>query len=194
MHAIRTTRGFVIGSRPYGEADKIVSVFTRDLGLVSAVAQGIRREGSKLRYHVQDLSLGDVSLVRGRELWRLTSARMAGSPLWSASPEAREAAARIAAIVQRLVRGEAADPGLFDRVEAFAERAAVPSLSPEELRALESLSVLRILAALGYIGDEPDVSPFVDGDRLDPETLSLAAERRLAINKHINKALKESHL
>ena len=74
MHAIHTTPGFIIGSRPYGEAGKMLSIFTRDFGLVTATAQGIRLERSKLRYHAQDLSFGSFSLVRGREFWRLTSA------------------------------------------------------------------------------------------------------------------------
>src|SRR3989338_4347951 len=75
MNPIHTTPGFIIASRPYGETGKILSIFTRDIGLVGAVAQGIRLEKSKLRYHTQDYSFGTFSFVRGRELWRLTDAR-----------------------------------------------------------------------------------------------------------------------
>src|SRR5690349_11857408 len=73
MYAIHTTPGFIIGSRPYGEAGKMLSIFTRDLGLVLAAAQGIRLEKSKLRYSAQDYSFGTFSLVRGKEFWRLTN-------------------------------------------------------------------------------------------------------------------------
>jgi chromosome segregation protein len=78
MHPIHTTPGFIIDSRPYGEAGKLLSIFTRDFGLVTTSASGIRFEKSKLRYHSQDYSFGSFSLVRGKELWRLTSAAPAG--------------------------------------------------------------------------------------------------------------------
>ena len=58
MHPIHTTLGFVINSRPYGEAGKLLSIFTRDFGLVLANAQGIRLEKSKLRPFIQDYSFG----------------------------------------------------------------------------------------------------------------------------------------
>ena len=50
MHPIHTTPGFIIASRPYGETGKILSIFTRDIGLVGAVAQGIPFEKTKIRY------------------------------------------------------------------------------------------------------------------------------------------------
>ena len=75
MHPIHTTPGFIIGSRPSGEAGKMISIFTRDLGLVFASAQGIRFEKSKLRPFTQDYSFGQFSFVRGKEYWRLTSAQ-----------------------------------------------------------------------------------------------------------------------
>jgi len=75
MYSIQTTPGFIIDSRTYGEAGKMLFIFTRDLGLVMAVAQGIRFERSKLRPFTQDYSFGEFSFVRGKEMWRLTSAQ-----------------------------------------------------------------------------------------------------------------------
>jgi|GEM_PF-121943 hypothetical protein len=74
MHEKYTTRGIVIYSSAYREADKIISIYTEDFGLVSAVAAGVRRSTSKLRYHTQDYSVRNFSLVRGRDLWRLVGA------------------------------------------------------------------------------------------------------------------------
>ena len=74
-YTIITTPGFIIGSRPRGEAGKLLSIFTRDLGLVLASAQGIRLEKSKLRYAARDYSFGEYSFVKGKEFWRLTDAR-----------------------------------------------------------------------------------------------------------------------
>src|SRR4051812_13786640 len=112
MHAIHTTPGFVIDSRPYGEAGKILSIFTQDLGLVSAIAQGIRLEKSKLRYYVQNYSFARYSLVRGKEFWRLTSAAESEEGTWNA-----ELVAKIAALLKRLLQGEEPHPELFELVK-----------------------------------------------------------------------------
>ena len=52
----------------------MISIFTRDLGLVFASAQGIRFEKSKLRPFTRDYSFGQFSFVKGKEYWRLTGA------------------------------------------------------------------------------------------------------------------------
>ncbi len=193
MHAIHTTPGFIIDSRPYGEAGKMISIFTRDFGLVSAVAQGIRLEKSKLRYFAQDYSLGIFSLVRGKELWRLTSAQ--DGPLVAEGKDSLEILARVSLLLRRLLQGEEPHPELFDLVESLAAfLKGNAALSAEEMRALESLSVFRMLDLLGYIGDDSSLAEFAGRGQFTREILGQAAVKRAALNQHINKALKESHL
>ncbi len=189
MHSIHTTPGFILDSKPYGEAGKVLSIFTRDFGLVIATAQGIRLEQSKLRYFSQDRVFGMFSLVRGKEFWRLTSAA-------SSEPRSSEALfARIALLLRRLVQGEEAHPELFDLVAKLNDFCAVEKdMSDNELDAVESLTVLRILGLLGYIGADDSLAPFMAGSEITPRLLEEALKQRLSMNKHINKALKESHL
>ncbi len=197
MHSIYTTRGFVIDSRPYGEAGKILSLFTRDFGLVSAVAQGIRLERSKLRYFAQDHSLGVFSLVRGKDLWRLTGTQ-AGTDAGTSDkrgPMASEIVARVGSLLKRLLQGEDPHPELFVCVESllrFLERNQ--GLNGDERKALESLTVFRILRNLGYVGDDDSLSAVVDPKDITREMLRDASAKRIVMNRHINKALKESHL
>ena len=198
MYSIRTTPGFIIDSRPYGEAGKMLSMFTRDLGLVVATAQGIRLEKSKLRYNAQEYSFGEFSLVRGKEFWRLTSAAN-GKIVAPEGRVASELIARIAMLLRRLLHGEEAHPELFDAVMTSVEFVCDPasppsSLSGEQSKTLESLIVLRILHALGYIGNNDGMSDLVDNSRITLEILGDAAPKRAAMNQHINKALHESHL
>jgi len=72
MYSVYTTAGFVLGSAERGEANKIYSIYTKDFGLVRASAQAVRLEKSKLRYNLDDFTHGHFSLVRGKELWKLT--------------------------------------------------------------------------------------------------------------------------
>jgi len=71
---IYTTRGIVLSERPVREADRIYTIITRDLGLVQATALGVRKEASKLRGALEPFVLSKISLVRGKEHWRITSA------------------------------------------------------------------------------------------------------------------------
>lgn len=204
MYAIHTTSGFIIESRPSGEAGKLLSIFTRDLGLVFASAQGIRLEKSKLRYHSQDLSFGEFSFVRGKEFWRLTNAKNQGLTL--GLPGLRsdlgfsDLIARIALLLRRLLHGEEAHPELFEHLEAsflFIENnlTMMPrKLSEEQFQTLESIIVFRILHLLGYIGADKNLDSRLTAEPLNAILLDEVEDQRGNINRHINKALRESHL
>ena len=211
MHTIHTTEGFVIDARPYGEAGKVISVFTQDLGLVNATAQGIRFERSKLRYHVQELSFGMFSFVRGKERWRLTSAESLAADSGYLSDMPRNSAelmARIAAVLKRFLHGEEAHPQLFAIVRACARFLKDHPMSIEgirgsdsdrvletgRLKTLESLMMLRIMSALGYVGHDPAFDREAVSPDISVELLDSIADKRAAMNIHINMALRESHL
>ena len=44
MHHIYETNAFVLKNIPHGEADAMLTLFTEELGLIRALAQGIRYE------------------------------------------------------------------------------------------------------------------------------------------------------
>ncbi|MBX4206578.1 recombination protein O N-terminal domain-containing protein [Candidatus Parcubacteria bacterium] len=132
---IYTTKGIVLGAWPLREADRTYSILTRDLGLVRASASGVRKEESKLRGALEPFVLSSVSLVRGKEYWRITSAE-------TLRPIPAEAGiGRPLALLEKLVQGEAAHPELFDAVETH--------LFSDEWRL-----VAHILYHLGYLKEE----------------------------------------
>jgi DNA repair protein RecO len=201
MYAIHTSPGFIIDSRPFGEAGKLLSIFTRDFGLVRAAAQGIRLEKSKLRYYAQDYFLGTFSLVRGKEFWRLTSAQAAQGTQeirnmkYEVGHKSQELIARVASLLKRLLQGEEAHPELFECVQAcMTFLSEMPNLTEEQLKTLESITVLRILKTLGYIGNDTSLNGEFESRQLSPEVLNSLVPKRTLMNKHINKALEESHL
>jgi len=75
MHVIHHTQGFILCSRNVREADKVFYIYTRDFGLVMALAKAVRKLSSKLRYNLQDFYYVNLDLVRGREIWRVTHAQ-----------------------------------------------------------------------------------------------------------------------
>ena len=68
------TQGIVLKHTPLGEADRIVALFTPDMGKLRAVARGVRRPKSKLGGHLEPLTHVLVSLAQGRNLDTITEA------------------------------------------------------------------------------------------------------------------------
>jgi DNA repair protein RecO (recombination protein O) len=108
---IYTTRALVLSYTPVREADRLYSLLTRDLGLIRAGALAVRKEASKLRGSLEPLTLATVSLVKGKEFWRITSAESIKRI------EVKEELARPLALLEKLVQGESAHPELFDTIE-----------------------------------------------------------------------------
>lgn len=62
------TEAIIIKKTKLGEADRILTLYTPDLGKIQAVAKGIRRPRSKLAGHLELLTHSMVSFARGRNL------------------------------------------------------------------------------------------------------------------------------
>lgn len=132
---IYTTKGLILSARHLREADRVYSILTRDLGLIRATALGVRKESSKLRGILEPISLASVSLVRGKEYWRITSVELIERV--RAKPEIL----RPLALLDKLVQGEAHHAELFDAVERGL---MVETVSEEQF-------VAQMLFHLGYL-------------------------------------------
>ena len=76
MSRLRTyrTEGVVIRQMPLGEADRILTLCSPDLGKVRAVAKGVRRTKSRLGGHLELLNRASVSVAIGRNLDTISEA------------------------------------------------------------------------------------------------------------------------
>ncbi len=202
-HHVYTTPGFVVESHPHKEAGKFIYIFTRDLGMVGASAQGIRFEKSKLRYHAQDFSLATFSLVRGKETWRVVGAQEVLHAKIPALGKGDSIAAahyllyvRTLKVLKRLIAGEEKNEPLFDCILAAASALADSRFTLPELGLIEPLIMLRILHHLGYVRTGEDFRVFINDNSFDTTTIvALAAPHvKSKIVKEINTALKESQL
>lgn len=63
-----STEALVLSVRDMGEADRLVTLFSRDRGKLSAAAYGARRLRSRLAGSVQSFAQVDISLMPGRNL------------------------------------------------------------------------------------------------------------------------------
>ena len=70
-----TTRAVVLSSRPLGEADRWLTLFTRDLGRIDAVVKGVRRTTSRWGGRLEPFNVCDLVLYRGSSRATVTSAQ-----------------------------------------------------------------------------------------------------------------------
>src|SRR5664280_1838466 len=68
-------RAIVLASRPLGEADRIVGLFSQELGRLDAVVKGVRRTKSRWGGRLEPFNVCDLVLYRGRSLFTVTSAQ-----------------------------------------------------------------------------------------------------------------------
>ncbi|MFC6355784.1 DNA repair protein RecO [Luethyella okanaganae] len=69
----------VLRTHKLGEADRIVTLLTRQHGKVRAVAKGVRRTASKFGARLEPFMVADVQLYEGRSLDIVTQAESIGS-------------------------------------------------------------------------------------------------------------------
>jgi DNA repair protein RecO len=193
MHHIYHTEGIILGSKNFGEAGKYYSIFTRDLGMVYASAQGVRKMSSKLRFILQDYSYVKIDLVQGRDFWRVTSASKTNLlDQLSKNPETFAVFYNIANLLKRLLAGIEPNETLF--VDLINGLSVLEKIETEkDLRNLEAILVLRILNNLGYIGGDEKLQNLVKSP-FEPDLIFEASKSRREILNQINKALKETHL
>lgn len=194
MHHIYHTHGFVLSSRNIGEANKILTVYTREMGLVRAMVQGVRLHKSKLRFVLQDFFYAKIDLVKGRDIWRITSATSLNSfPYARKNRESLILIVRISKLLERLCGQEEANERIFDDFIQALLLLDNENISVESREALELHLVLRIMNTLGYIGDSDKLNSYLQTDFDDNKIENLLRERQ-SIIAHINKALNESQL
>ncbi len=71
-------QALVLYSRPLGEGDRLLTLYTRELGKISAVAPGARKMKSKLAAAVELFTRGHFLLYRGRSMYTVTQAAQEG--------------------------------------------------------------------------------------------------------------------
>jgi DNA repair protein RecO (recombination protein O) len=129
------TEAIVVRGIKYGEADRILHLYTPERGRVSAIAKGVRRAKSRFGGRLEPFFRLNLVLYEGKsDLLTVTSAEtLAGHPRLRESGAAIDAAARACDAVSRLFGDGDPHPGVYhllanqlallDRDAAHATRA-----------------------------------------------------------------------
>lgn len=183
------TRGIVLGRSPLGEANTLVTILTPELGLVRARAQGLRRPGAKLSSALATFAESELTLLRGKEGWRVAGAVLYENWFLRLSEkESRERASRISGLLLRLVAGESPETRLFTHLRDFLE--SLSGAPREHREPLEILAALSVIEALGL--DDGELPP--TGARFAPASCSVVRDARSAYVTRVNRGIQASGL
>jgi DNA repair protein RecO (recombination protein O) len=183
------TEALVLGGVSVGEANRYVLLLTEELGALRAVARSVRRENSKLRYALQKFSLSHVSLVRGKESWRLVGAVPEAdySATFRNAPLKRRISARIISLIERL-HGEEVNPYAYQTIKHFYGALGAEE-NAERTPDIELVTALRLLFALGYMQKDADTEAYLTDADLSSAVLDRAAADREKLLAFVNHAL-----
>lgn len=133
--------------RPLGEADRIVTLFSRERGKQSAVAKGARKTQSKFGARLDFFSRVGLMLHAGKSLDVITSVHTVKA-IWEhlVEPDTFAAASYVAEFIDALCEPDLAVPELYQALCEFQD-ALVKRVDRDALLAAVDL---RILGALGF--------------------------------------------
>lgn len=136
------TEAIILGRTDFGEADRILTVFTPNRGKLRLVAKGVRRPTSKLGPHLEYFTRSMLMLAKGRELDVVTGAETLDPYLGIRGDLERVAhASHMAELVNRLTEDQQENTRIFD-VLARSLRLLADGVDPFALARYFELSVL----------------------------------------------------
>jgi len=192
MHHIHRTKGLVIKNLPVKEADKYLTILTRELGLIKVIAQGVRKIESKNRQSIQNYSFSNFALVKGKVGWRLTNVVFVNNFYTEIkNDDLKESIIRVLNLIDRLVAGESEESETFDLVEDFIGFAKdnQDDFEKDAIDKFERIFLLRVLNILGYVDNEK-IGNFVN-DLISIDLINQSGENLVEV---INNAIQESGL
>lgn len=135
----------VLRHSDWGEADRLLTIFTRELGKLRVVAKGARRPRSRKAGHLEPFTRVALLLARGREIWIVTQAETLDAYLPVREDLERTAyAAYVAELLDRFTYEEGEHASLYRLFVEALERVAtlddpVPAIRYYEIRLLDLL-------------------------------------------------------
>ncbi len=144
------TQGVVLRSLRYGEADRILHVYTPGRGKLGAIAKGVRRARSRFGGRLEPFFRLNLILHEGRsELLTVTGAEtVAGYPRLREHAAALDTAARACDAVARLFDTTEPHPDVYN---LLCNELALPDAEPARAGHANQLAFrLKLLLAAGY--------------------------------------------
>lgn len=137
----------VLRHTDWGEADRILSLYTRQMGKVRAIAKGVRKMRSRKSGHLEPFTRVSLQLARGRDMFIITQAEAINTYLRLRDDLVRVGyASYVVELLDRFTFDDDENPLLFHLLADTLKRLDQESTSFLAVRYYE----VRLLDLLGY--------------------------------------------
>lgn len=143
-----TTKGFVLRQNNYGEADRILTIFTQNLGIITAIAKGARKYKSHQGQASSIFCYSEFTLCPGKNMYVLRGASLVNSFYnISTSLEKLSLASFFCEITSYFVPEEAPENEILN---FLLNTMYILSEKERDLFLMKSVYEIKVLSMLGY--------------------------------------------
>lgn len=145
----KTLDAIILSRKNYGEADRILTVFSKEEGKIKVIAKGCRKIKSKLACHIEPFSVGQYFVVEGKSFYILAGAEgIIPNNKISENIEVYKDASYICEILQLASEENEPNKTLYELTREVM--AILPSLSNIERDIAARYFEFKILSESGY--------------------------------------------
>jgi len=133
------------------ESDEVITLYTREFGMIEVVGKSIRKNASKLRMNVPLFSLTEIGFIQGKSYNTLTDARVV-SFFKEAKRDIKRLSLlyRLSEVIITLIKGEEKDEKVFRFILRSFQKISELSLTREGVKTCYYHFVFRLMALLGH--------------------------------------------
>jgi DNA repair protein RecO (recombination protein O) len=166
QHRLYRLEAVVLAGMDFKEADRILTLFSREEGKLRVIAKGIRKPTSRLGYGLDHLARVRLQLAGGRELDVVTGVELLDAhPALAGDVRAYAYASHVAELVDRLTVDRQANPAVFD-ILTGALAAITSGADPYPVARYAELSLFTLLGfrpeLYACVGCGAEIGPVVN--------------------------------
>jgi DNA repair protein RecO (recombination protein O) len=156
------TEGIIIKRRDFNEADRMITILTRDMGKISVKATGVKRITSRRASHIELLNHTKVSLYKKSQIPVLIEAQMINSfSEIKNSLEKTGFAYHICELIDGLCPEEQVQPEIFLLLKNTLNELSLADNTEEFLLIIHGFEI-ELLTLLGFWHKRPEESTELD--------------------------------
>ncbi|MAG59696.1 DNA repair protein RecO [Candidatus Woesebacteria bacterium] len=145
-----STEGIILARRNFGEADRIVAIFSKAYGKISAIAKGVRRPTSRKRGSLELFNKVHLLLAKGKSMDIITDVETKETYQgWRKDLTKVAVAYHFCEVVNKLTAEHQEHKEIFDLLtDSFSE---LTKISQDGLRAFVQSFKVKVLEELGFL-------------------------------------------
>ena len=145
------SQGIILKKSDRGEADQLLTIYTKDFGKVHILGKAIRKMKSKLRSGAENLYLSEVEFIQGKAQKTLTDAILIDKFVHLRKDLAKlKTAYQISDIFDGLIKGQERDEYIWNLLVAAFKELNNPQFPAQKQQLLFFYVAWNLLSLLGY--------------------------------------------